>query len=90
MALLTNRPRSATVVTVEPCRLLVLSREALYPLFQHNPVLAVKFLWNLGVRQSLRLDETTEWLSGGRDAVPDTLVERWGDEMVASPFSRRV
>ncbi|MBK7579772.1 MAG: cyclic nucleotide-binding domain-containing protein [Myxococcales bacterium] len=89
MALLTNRPRSATVVTLEPSRLLVLTREALYPLFQHNPVLAVKFLWNLGVRQSLRLDETTEWLSTGRDAAPDTLVESWGDEVVASPFSRR-
>lgn len=89
MALLTNRPRSATVVTLEPCRLLVLTREALYPLFQNNPVLAVKFLWNLGVRQSLRLDETTEWLSAGRDAAPDTLIESWGDEMLASPFSRR-
>lgn len=89
MALLTNRPRSATVVALEPSRLLVLTREALYPLFQHNPVLAVKFLWNLGVRQSLRLDETTEWLSTGREAAPDTLVERWGDELVASPFSRR-
>ncbi len=89
MALLTNRPRSATVVALEPCRLLVLTREALYPLFQHNPVLAVKFLWNLGVRQSLRLDETTEWLSAGREAAPDTLVERWGDELLVSPFSRR-
>lgn len=90
MALLTNRPRSATIVTLEPCRLLVLTREALYPLFQHNPVLAVKFLWNLGVRQSLRLDETTEWLSNGREAAPDTLVERWGDELLVSPFSQRV
>lgn len=89
MALLTNRPRSATVVTLEACRLLSLTREAVYPLFQHNPVLAVKFLWNLGVRQSLRLDETTEWLSAGREAAPDTLVERRDDEMIASPFSKR-
>jgi CRP-like cAMP-binding protein len=80
MALLTNRPRSATVRTIEPCRLLSLTREAVLP---------VKFLWNLGVRQSLRLDETTEWLSAGRDAAPDTLVERYGDEMIASPFSKR-
>jgi serine/threonine protein phosphatase PrpC/CRP-like cAMP-binding protein len=89
MALLTNRPRSATVRTIEPCRLLSLTREAVYPLFQQNSVLAVKFLWNLGVRQSLRLDETIEWLSAGRDAAPDTLVERYGDEMIASPFSKR-
>jgi hypothetical protein len=89
MALLTNRPRSATVTALEPCRLLVLTREAVYPLFQNNAVLAVKFLWNLGVRQSLRLDETTEWLSAGREAAPDTLVERNGDELIASPFSRR-
>ena len=74
--------------TVE-LRLLSLTREAVYPLFQHNPVLAVKFLWNLGVRQSLRLDETTEWLSAGREAAPDTLVERRDDEMIASPFSKR-
>jgi hypothetical protein len=86
MALLTNRPRSATVRAVEACRVLVLTREKLYPLFQNNPVIAVKFLWNLAVRQSLRLDEVTSWLSSGTELAPDTVV----DETAASPFSMRL
>jgi CRP-like cAMP-binding protein len=85
MALLTNRPRSATVRATEPCRVLVLTREQLYPLFQNNPVIAVKFLWNLSVRQSLRLDEASEWLSTGAERAPDTVIDR----VAASPFSKR-
>lgn len=84
MALLTARPRSATVRALEPCRLLVLTRDCLYPLFQNNPVIAVKFLWNLAVRQSLRLDETTEWLSAGGDIAPDTMVD---SHTMSSPFT---
>ena len=85
MSLLDDFPRSATVVATEPCRVLILSREQLYPLFQNNPVIAVKFLWNLSVRQSLRLDEASEWLSSGAERAPDTIVDR----VTSSPFSRR-
>jgi len=89
MALLTNRPRSATVRTLESCRLLALDREQLYPLFQSNPIIAVKFLWNLAVRQSLRLDELTEWLSAPTDQPPDTVVDHSLEEVCASPYSLR-
>jgi serine/threonine protein phosphatase PrpC len=87
MALLTNRPRSATVKSVEPCRLLVLGREQMYPLFQTNPIIAVKFLWNLAVRQSLRLDEATEWLSHAGEVAPDTLIDSPPHDLCASPYS---
>lgn len=86
MALLTARPRSATVRVVEPCRLLVLDRDALFALFRESPVIAVKFLWRLAARQSLRLDETTEWLRAGGDLAPDTAVS---SDRLASPFSRK-
>jgi serine/threonine protein phosphatase PrpC len=87
MALLTSRPRSATVRAVAPCRVLVLTREQLYPLFQSNPVIAVKFLWNLAVRQSLRLDEVTAWLSTGAESAPDTVVDDAAADLCASPYS---
>jgi PPM family protein phosphatase len=89
MALLTNRPRSATVRTLEPCRLLVLDRGELYPLFQANAIVAVKFLWSLCVRQSLRLDEASEWLSSSSDKAPDTVVDHSLAELFASPYSQR-
>ena len=89
MALLTSRPRSATVRAVAPCRVLVLTREQLYPLFQSNPIIAVKFLWNLAVRQSLRLDEVTAWLSTGAESAPDTVVDENAAELCASPYSLR-
>ena len=37
MALLTNRPRSATVRALEDCRVLALDQPTLYPLFHGNP-----------------------------------------------------
>ena len=47
MALLNQRPRSATVRAAGECRLLHLSREAFYSVVQRNPVVGVKFLWRL-------------------------------------------
>ena len=58
MALLTKRPRSATVRALSDCRMLVLDREHLYSLVQNDNVLGIKFLWKLAQTLSLRLDDS--------------------------------
>lgn len=57
MALLSRRPRSATVRSVKPGRLLELSRKAFYEIMQSDSVIAAKFLWRLAQTLSLRLDD---------------------------------
>ncbi|MCC6216197.1 MAG: cyclic nucleotide-binding domain-containing protein [Polyangiaceae bacterium] len=63
MALLTQRGRSASVRALEPCRLLVLGREAFGKLLATHPLIGVKFLWRLAQVQSLRLDDASELLA---------------------------
>lgn len=57
MALLNHRPRSATVIAVEPSRLLSLDRAALDALMAREPVVAAKFLSKFAQTLSLRLDD---------------------------------
>lgn len=57
MALLSQRPRSASVSTREETRLLALDRPQLQTLLQYDAVLAGKFLWKLAQTLSLRLDD---------------------------------
>jgi CRP-like cAMP-binding protein len=57
MALLSQRPRSATVKAETKCRLLALDRPQFYALLQQDSVLATKFLWRLAQTLSLRLDD---------------------------------
>ncbi len=57
MALLNQRPRSATVVAREPTRLLCLERSAFHALMGHEPSIATKFLWKFAQTLSLRLDD---------------------------------
>jgi PPM family protein phosphatase len=57
MALLSRRPRSATVRTLEPSRLLALDRALFQVLLQQEPLIAGKFLWRLAQTLSLRLDD---------------------------------
>lgn len=57
MALLSHRPRSATVRAKTAARLLALDRPAFYGLLQQDAVLATKFLWKLAQTLSLRLDD---------------------------------
>lgn len=60
MALLNQRPRTATVVAKTPCRLLYLSRERFFDLVQADHVIGIKFLWRLGQTLSLRLEDVYE------------------------------
>ncbi|MFC1707620.1 cyclic nucleotide-binding domain-containing protein, partial [Planctomycetota bacterium] len=57
MALLNRRPRSASVRTVGPSRLLVADQAHLYHLLQQDGMLAAKFFWKLARTLSLRLDD---------------------------------
>jgi serine/threonine protein phosphatase PrpC len=57
MALLNQRPRSATVVSTEPTRLLCLERTSFHALMGHEPSIATKFLWKFAQTLSLRLDD---------------------------------
>lgn len=57
MALLSRRPRSATVRTLKDCTMLALSRERFYEILSGDAVIAAKFLWRLAQTLSLRLDD---------------------------------
>jgi serine/threonine protein phosphatase PrpC/CRP-like cAMP-binding protein len=57
MALLSSRPRSASVRALEPCRMLAVDRTRLYAFLQQDAMLAAKFFWKLATTLSARLDE---------------------------------
>ena len=57
MALLSRRPRSATVRTLKESRMLALERDRFYELLGTDSVIAAKFLWRLAQTLSLRLDD---------------------------------
>jgi CRP-like cAMP-binding protein len=57
MALLSRRPRSATVRTLKGCSMLSLSRQRFFDIMKSNQVIAAKFLWRLAQTLSLRLDD---------------------------------
>jgi serine/threonine protein phosphatase PrpC len=57
MALLNQRPRTATVTALEPCHLLRLERAAFRALMGREPGIACKFLWKFAQTLSLRLDD---------------------------------
>jgi len=57
MALLNQKPRSATVIAERRTTLLQLSREDFHALLAHEPAIASKFLWKFAQTLSLRLDD---------------------------------
>lgn len=63
MALLSSRPRSATVIAEDKSKLLVLHRTPLNDLIRQEPQLGVKLLWCLARVLSTRLDDTIVKLS---------------------------
>jgi small-conductance mechanosensitive channel/CRP-like cAMP-binding protein len=52
LSLLTGAPRSATVVALEPCELLVIGKAALAPVFAAEPALAERLSTRLAERQA--------------------------------------
>ncbi len=63
MALLDEPIRSATTVAAEDTELMVISRDAFFALLKSNPMLAVKILWNLTLRLSANLRQTSSRLA---------------------------
>lgn len=61
MAVLTRRPRTATVRAIASTRLLAFSRPTIHELFERRPAIGMKFLWILAQVQSIRLDEAQVW-----------------------------
>jgi serine/threonine protein phosphatase PrpC len=57
MALLNQKPRSATVIAEEPTTLLRLARSDFHDLMNHEPSISTKFLWKFAQTLSLRLDD---------------------------------
>ncbi len=82
MALLSSRPRSATVRARTRVDLLVLERPAFFAILQQDPVLATKFLWRLAQSLSLRLDDFYDLQEASLPTVKTTL--RFG--LYPSPF----
>jgi CRP-like cAMP-binding protein len=57
MALLNQRPRSATVRALERTRVLRLDRTSFHTLMSREPTISSKFLWKFAQTLSLRLDD---------------------------------
>ncbi len=66
MSLLSSRPRSATVRTLEPSRLLMVDRAGLYGFLQQDALIAAKVFWKLAETLSRRLDELLASSSSAR------------------------
>ncbi len=64
MALLNNKPRTATVRATRDARVIVLGQEAFYRLLKSEPGLGLKLLWSVAQELSQRLDWMTERRGG--------------------------
>jgi serine/threonine protein phosphatase PrpC len=84
MALLSHRPRSATVRTTAQSHLLGLDRPQFYGLLQQDSTLAGRFLWKLAQTLSLRLDDFY-LLHESSLALPAKTTQPFG--LYPSPFS---
>lgn len=84
MALLSHRPRSATVRAKTASRVLALDRPSFYMLLQQDAVLATKFLWKLAQTLSLRLDDFY-LLAEQQGALANKSTLRFG--LYPSPFN---
>ena len=88
MALLSQRPRSATVKARTAATVMVLDRPPFFAMMQQDSLLATKFLWRLAQSLSLRLDDfyglqEASTASGGAMHAKSTL--RFG--LYPSPFN---
>ena len=87
MALLSQRPRSATVRTTKPTDLLVTDRERFYTMLREDSMLAAGILWRLAQTLSVRLDEVYDLQ--GQPKKPVNLKSTLAHGMLSSPFDRR-
>lgn len=71
MAILSLRPRSATVRATTKVRALVTDRTSLYGFLQQDPLIAAKFFWKIAQTLSLRLDEAYVQATTGAAPEPN-------------------
>ncbi len=77
MALLSRRPRSATVQATTPVRLLVQERQNFLDLVTRDPSIGLKFMWQLSHSLSIRLDDAYALGSaGGEQSPPSPFADR--------------
>ncbi|MFQ5994941.1 MAG: cyclic nucleotide-binding domain-containing protein [Acidiferrobacterales bacterium] len=69
MAMIDDLPNSATVVAVEPVKLVTLTREDFTRLVDENPKLAAKILWRFAKIMSERLRDTSGMLADSLDLL---------------------
>ncbi|MBX3269025.1 MAG: cyclic nucleotide-binding domain-containing protein [Sandaracinaceae bacterium] len=91
MALLSRRPRSATVHCLKDSQMLALERDAFFHIMRSDQIIAGKFLWRLAQTLSLRLDDlyALQALAG---VAGDTIVDRRDTKkygLFPSPFEGR-
>jgi CRP-like cAMP-binding protein len=87
MALLSQRPRSATVRAETKCRVLALDRPQFYALLQQDSVLATKFLWRLAQTLSLRLDDFYQFHEATTSSSPNARQSTMRLGLYPSPFN---
>ncbi|MBZ0121235.1 MAG: cyclic nucleotide-binding domain-containing protein, partial [Sandaracinaceae bacterium] len=87
MALLSRRPRTATVRTRKKTRLLRLDRDRFYEIMQQDAVLAAKFLWKLAQTLTLRLDDVYTLRDAERESSGGRPTQTYG--LFPSPFDGR-
>jgi len=63
MAMVDRSPRSASIKTLEPSRLLSIQRDTFYGLMRRDPQLAVKLLWSFVQVLTVRLRRSTDELA---------------------------
>jgi hypothetical protein len=63
MAMLDEPSRSASAIAAEDCEVLVIPRDAFFPMLQQNNMLATKILWNMLLGVSARLRDTSRRLA---------------------------
>lgn len=80
MSILDEPRRSATVLAVTDTELLVIRREAFFSLLMGNPTLAVKILWNMLLRLSEDLRQTTGRLAELTPASSDEPTMSWNSD----------
>ncbi len=75
MALIDKAPRSASVTTELPTKLLKISRTEFFNIIRNEPRLATKLLWSFLQVISDRLRTTSAELSGARSTTIEDLTD---------------
>ena len=74
MSLIDKSPRSATIVSKGPCKLMRLEREELFPLLKREPRIGLKVFWAFLQTMNQRLRDNNKLL---QNIGPQSLSKNW-------------